>query len=545
MPTKYSPRIQRPPSPYRSSSSPRPKSQQRVWRSLASTGESDSSNAFAEKSREMWLKSLRRGGDAKNPHSFIGNVSNPAFSGTPDHLRAQLGLPNSSRRHKRSNSLDIGSNTTFSPTAMQQKSKEDLCDEIISLKKLLVTHKNDYEVLKTKTRRLEEENSRNTKFIEELLDKKTSDEKVRMLAEGGSRSSSSVNAGLKQKILKLEKRLSDKDGELSDIKRQIKMTDTVEMKCAMEMYYQEVLRLQDLINSEKLETSRLSTSMTPRNSAKQGDLRKRIVQLVAENNRLTEENRRLRIDMDHALDQSGFKFTDDEDSDGEDIKLSALNKTELVGLVKRTKASELHKMERAKTEHQEKTDKLKAIISNVKEERNRVTEENEKLRQECDRLNADLHNQIKKVKGLRAEVEVLEKGHKTHPDSERPHSGKSVRAERRRSSRPSTPKNLHHSSDSDVPRPKRRSQSGRPGTPNMQNNIDASDSDVPRPRRRRSHSKRPGTPNTRNNAALSIQKYWHAHQNRKTRDQDVIALQSALRGHFARKKMINEAEYES
>nr|XP_039273953.1 IQ domain-containing protein E-like [Styela clava] len=476
MPSKYSPRTKRPPSPYSVSQSPR--TQQRVWRPLSGTGQASARNEIAEGSREKWLRSLRQGTDGKRTpikgdHNVRGNL-NTSLSSTSDYLRDQLGLPDTARKHRRSSSVDLSHNGSPRP---MYKSPEDMYDEIISLKKTMVVMKNEYDVLKAKTRRLEEDNTRKDKYIEKLLDPKNNDESIRMLAEGNSKSGGSVVTGLKQRNLKLEKQLRDKENELSVIKNDIKTTDIREMKTAMEIYYQEVLRLRDVISSQEMRSE---------------SLEKTLFQLTAENHQLVEDNNRLRRDLDKAI--GGFDASSEDDDDAP-IKYSALSKVELVNLVKKSKQQQLDKEKAEHARNQDQIEKLKNIISTLKEEKYEFREENKTLKEQNRSFENELDKQTQKVTELRREIEALKD-----------------RIEN--------------------PRERRRSSESRDGHRQSMDNRTKYATEKPR---------RMSRVADKNKAASSIQRQWREHRDRKRlkdTDDEIVVLQSALRGHLSRQDQL-------
>ncbi|XP_008563411.1 PREDICTED: IQ domain-containing protein E-like, partial [Galeopterus variegatus] len=57
--------------------------------------------------------------------------------------------------------------------------------------------------------------------------------------------------GLKQRILKLEQQCKEKDNTINKLQTDIKTTNLEEMRIAMEMYYEEIHRLQSLLPSSE------------------------------------------------------------------------------------------------------------------------------------------------------------------------------------------------------------------------------------------------------------------------------------------------------
>nr|XP_054401668.1 IQ domain-containing protein E isoform X16 [Pongo abelii] len=182
------------------------------------------------------------------------------------------------------------------------REKEDMYDEIIELKKSLHVQKSDVDLMRTKLRRLEEENSRKDRQIEQLLDPSRGTDFVRTLAEKRPDASWVIN-GLKQRILKLEQQCKEKDGTISKLQSDMKTTNLEEMRIAMETYYEEVHRLQTLLASSE------TTGKKPLGEKKMGAKRQKkmgsaLLSLSRSVQELTEENQSLKEDLDRVLSTS-------------------------------------------------------------------------------------------------------------------------------------------------------------------------------------------------------------------------------------------------
>ncbi|XP_058705526.1 IQ domain-containing protein E isoform X1 [Poecile atricapillus] len=264
-----------PKSPYSSSTQLYPK-KAAAWRSLQGTGSACFENAAVKNPRQMWLGSLKQGmsralkSDVDTGHMRV-NIS----SSTPEYLKEALGM----KKPKHSRSSSNG----YIPGTPDYKEKEDMYDEIIELKKTIQAQKNEGDRMKTKLRRLEEENNRKDKQIEQLLDP------------------SRVVTGLKQKIVKLEEQCKEKDNTINEFQADVKTNNLEEVRLAMETYYEEVHRLQLL----------LAKSETMRKNTEGRDTQKRLKALNAAVLRLSRnikelqaENQRLKEDLDHVLSSS-------------------------------------------------------------------------------------------------------------------------------------------------------------------------------------------------------------------------------------------------
>ncbi|XP_042720497.1 IQ domain-containing protein E isoform X5 [Lagopus leucura] len=294
-----------PKSPYSSSTQLYPK-KAAVWRSLQGTGNAHFESAAMKNPKQMWLGSLKQG----MSHSLrsdvdMGHMRAGISSSTPEYLKEALGM----KKPKHSRSSSNG----YIPGTPDYKEKEEMYDEIIELKKTIQAQKNEGNRMKTKLRRLEEENNRKDKQIEQLLDPS----RVTVsLGQGGSELARSLSAkksdngwvvnGLKQKIFKLEQQCKEKDNTINKFQSDMNTTDLEEMRTALETYCEEVHRLQIL----------LAKSETMKKNAEGRDTQKRLKALNAAVLRLSRnikelqnENRCLKEDLDHILSCSASRKT--------------------------------------------------------------------------------------------------------------------------------------------------------------------------------------------------------------------------------------------
>ncbi|XP_032053348.1 IQ domain-containing protein E isoform X3 [Aythya fuligula] len=281
-----------PKSPYSSSTQLYPK-KPAIWRSLQGTGSARFENAAVKNPRQMWLGSLKQG--VSHPLKSdvdVGHARSSVSSSTPEYLKEALGM----KKPKHSRSSSNG----YIPGTPDYKEKEDMYDEIIELKKTIQAQKNEGDRMKTKLRRLEEENNRKDKQIEQLLDPSKCSELARALSEKKS-DNGWVVSGLKQKVLKLEQQCKEKDNAINKFQSDLKTNNLEEMRIAMETYYEEVHRLQVL----------LAKSETMRKNTEGRDTQKRLKALNAAVLRLSrnikelqDENRSLKEDLDHVVSTS-------------------------------------------------------------------------------------------------------------------------------------------------------------------------------------------------------------------------------------------------
>ncbi|XP_066545602.1 IQ domain-containing protein E [Amia ocellicauda] len=281
---------QSPKSPYLSSTNPKKAA---VWRSLKGAGTMHIENPATRVPREFWLASLKSGAGLSQPlkadyDALPARVS--SCSSTPEYLKEALGMKKP--KHARSSS------NGYVPGTPDFKEKEDMYDEIMELKKALRAQKSESDLMKTKLRRLEEENSKKEKRIEQLLDPAKGCEYTRSLVDRKHDASAIVN-GLKQKVLKLEQQCKERDSALTKLQNDLKTTNIEEMKIAMETYYEEVQRLRILLaNAESAEKKAESREVLKQQKV----LHSTILRLSKNIKQLQEENTSLKADLDRATE---------------------------------------------------------------------------------------------------------------------------------------------------------------------------------------------------------------------------------------------------
>uniref|UniRef100_A0A8C8W026 IQ domain-containing protein E n=1 Tax=Peromyscus maniculatus bairdii TaxID=230844 RepID=A0A8C8W026_PERMB len=218
-------------------------------------------------------------------------------------LKTAGSMPLSSRMSLTPQKLWLGASKQghISGTCVYRE-KEDMYDEIMELKKSLHMQKSDVDLMRTKLRRLEEENSRKDRQIEQLLDPGRGPDFVRTLAEKKP-DTGWVITGLKQRIFRLEQQCKEKDNTINKLQTDMKTTNLEEMRIAMETYYEEIHRLQTLLASSE------ATGKKPILEKKMGMKRQKkmssaLLNLTRSVQELTEENQSLKEDLDRMLSNS-------------------------------------------------------------------------------------------------------------------------------------------------------------------------------------------------------------------------------------------------
>uniref|UniRef100_A0A8C0ZNK5 IQ domain-containing protein E n=1 Tax=Castor canadensis TaxID=51338 RepID=A0A8C0ZNK5_CASCN len=266
------------------------------WRSLRTAGTMPLSSRVSLTPQKLWLGSAKQGMSGTQPlHSTPTQEHAWTLppSSTPDHLAEAVRVRRSDLRRSASNG--------HVPGIAVCREKEDMCDEIIELKKSLHMQKNNVDLMRTKLRRLEEENSRKDRQIEQLLDPGQGSEFVRTLAEKRP-DTGWVITGLKQRIFRLEQQCKEKDSTISKLQTDMKTTNLEEMRVAMETYYEEIHRLQTLLASSDPPGKKPAAEKKP--GMRKQKMNSALLNLSRSVQELTEENQSLKEDLARVLSNS-------------------------------------------------------------------------------------------------------------------------------------------------------------------------------------------------------------------------------------------------
>ncbi|XP_054849556.1 IQ domain-containing protein E isoform X2 [Eublepharis macularius] len=280
-----------PKSPYTSSTCLHPK-KPAFLRSFKGTEGKRFDVSLVRASRQLWQESLRQDAWASQAKSDLdmGLAWSTLSDNTPEYLKEALGM----KKPKHARFAPNG----YIPGTPNYKEKEDMYDEIIQLKKEIQAQKCEADRMKTKLQRMEEENNRKDKQLEQLLDPSRGSEFIGTRTEPRSNSSWVIN-GLKQKILKLEQQCKEKDNTINKLQADIKTTNAEEMRISLETCYEEIQQLQALlVKSKSMERK------SPPESRQQKVLTTAILQLSRSIKELQEENQNLKVDLHQMLRSS-------------------------------------------------------------------------------------------------------------------------------------------------------------------------------------------------------------------------------------------------
>uniref|UniRef100_A0A8C6EJK1 IQ domain-containing protein E n=1 Tax=Microcebus murinus TaxID=30608 RepID=A0A8C6EJK1_MICMU len=425
------------------------------------------------------------------------------------------------------------------------REKEDMYDEIIELKKSLHMQKNDVDVMRTKLRRLEEENSRKDRQIEQLLDPSRGSDFVRTLAEKRPDSGWVVN-GLKQRILKLEQQCKEKDATISKLQTDMKTTNLEEMRIAMETYYEEIHRLQTLLASSDT-TGKKSAVEKKMGVKKQKKMSSALLNLSRSVQELTEENQSLKEDLDRVLSNSptvskikGYvewskprllrriselekKISSMENSKSDTSDLAKSNL-----LSRPASSSMMHRQPRGDRDRQEDQEHLRGALRNLKGERNALQAQLQEKELEVKQLlltKADLEKELENAREDKKERREREEALKEEIQTL---TNKFQELQESKKEEKDDPVETTHETQEEL----------QASAPCSRQSEPDSGADLSEEGPLRSHS--PCTKGRRDTAARTLQAQWKVYKHKKRKavlDEAAVVLQAAFRGHLARAKL--------
>ncbi|XP_048080708.1 IQ domain-containing protein E isoform X2 [Ursus arctos] len=468
-------------------------------------------------------------------------------------LRTAASMPLGNRMSLAPQKLWLGSSKQgHVPGTLVYREKEDMYDEIIELKKSLHTQKCDVDLMRTKLRRLEEENSRKDRQIEQLLDPSRDPDFVRTLAEKRPDTGWVVN-GLKQRILKLEQQCKEKDTTINKLQTDMKTTNLEEMRIAMETYYEEIHRLQTLLTSSETAGKR------PPGEKKMGLKRQKkvssaLLSLSRSVQELTEENQSLKEDLDRVLSNSPTVSSvkgyvewskprllrriaelEKKISSMESPKSHASEVVKSNAVVHSASSSAVPRQPRGDRQEDSESERLRGTVQSLKGERNALQLQLQEKECEVRQLlqaNADLQKELEDVKGgeedrrgreeaLREEIQILTKKYQELEEIRREERDHPVERS------PETPEEPRPSLPTSRPSP----QDCEPDT----------SEEVSRPPSTCSEGRR-------DTAARILQTRWKVYRHQKNKavlTEAATVLQAAFRGHLARVKLLSSQLYAS
>ncbi|XP_021351055.1 IQ domain-containing protein E-like isoform X2 [Mizuhopecten yessoensis] len=269
---------------------------------------------------EYWVDTLRKTGIGRSTESTGMNT----FSGlkkpkerdmpylsTSSYLRQMVGTEKTKKYDNPTTKPPMGTPAYRTP--------EEYYEQILELKKQIQSLNQDNGTLKAKVRRTEEDNIKKEKEIDGLLNPTKSEEMRRTLGDKRPDSGAMVHS-LKQKILKLETQLRDREAALLKLQADLKTTKIDEMKVQLEACFHEIVRLQ------QSKDTGIEKSIKHKNEGGKMDkaVKDTIIRLNKQIEQLRSENKGLKQDLERDLSGTTGDY---EDMDRKQL-LSAIKKLE-------------------------------------------------------------------------------------------------------------------------------------------------------------------------------------------------------------------------
>ncbi|XP_067935176.1 IQ domain-containing protein E-like isoform X3 [Watersipora subatra] len=494
---------------------------------------------------EYWVGTLRRSQGLQSEIAAMDTFGKGGPSGesvpylsTSHYLRERVGTEKSSKRS--SNGVDMRA----APGTPAYKTPEEYYDEVLELRKQIGVLDKDSSLLRAKLRRVEEDNLKKEKEIESLMDPTKSGDLRRTLTDRKPDSSAVVHS-LKQKIMRLEQQVREKEQSISTMKSDVRATNLEELRLKMEMFYQEIIRLRSMKTAttpRQPPKSARASKETKETPSKIKALNDTILRMNEKNVRLTAENKSLKEDLEQLMAQVAdtkerkLEYEDmskrelasklaklegklesqkskgdsasliSQDTGSTRLRADTLGKLELDGSL----AERLELLDKRETELLEEIKRLKSTMKKIKEDR-------QHFRQKSDEKSKEIKGLKKEIADLLAELEHLhEKDVKRKTNS--PHSSRQMSLRDRPPSpreRPASPRD-HLTSARDRPVSSRARENER------------------RDRRLRDIRE--------NHAAKTIQRGWRQHKHEE--EEAAMVIQSAARGNDARRRQLRRYEEE-
>ncbi|KAL4240651.1 hypothetical protein ACF0H5_001442 [Mactra antiquata] len=515
---------------------------------------------------EYWIDTLRKTGTGFTTESTGMN----SFSGKRPRDKDMPYLSTSSYLRQLAGTEKPGKNSDptarAAPGTPAYKSQEEYYEQILEYKKQVGALNQDASNMKAKIRRLEEDNLKKEKEIDSLLHPQKSEELRRTLTDKRPDSGSVIHS-LKQKILKLETQMRDKEAAYVKLQSDLKTTKIEEMKQQMEVFYNEIVRLQ---NSKDTGIDKSVRGTTKEGNVKIKALNETILRLNKSNEQLQNENRSLKEDLKNAMDGGTARNRDYEDMNRNEL-LRSINQLE-----KKLERAEKYADSSSLVSYESKAPQMagKVALDGTLEDRldqldKRESELLEVIERKNDKiksLSAEKNRWMKRCEDLQKDLAADDKPVRSRPPSARP-STSGTRGSRPLSAR--SDDRPPSARDRDVtPRGRANEYSRRPSSAKRRSSVDSGVSSVRRQkikdfkenrsaktiqRQWRSHRDDQKIQNDKvtqfreNRAAKKIQHQWTGYKHRKYEEEQEEyseQIRSALMGHKTRRQQISAYETE-
>ncbi|XP_016104649.1 IQ domain-containing protein E isoform X2 [Sinocyclocheilus grahami] len=495
------------------------------WRTVKGTQLQNYKTSPAGTPKDVWLHLQNDGNGtlSKSPKGADYSVTQTSISitSTPEYLKEALGM----KKPKYSCSASNG----YVPGTPDFKDKEEMYDEIIDLKKTVQSQKAESDKMKAKLRRLEEESTKKDRQIEQLLDPVKDPEYARGLVDRKTDLRSIIN-GLKQRILRLEQQCKEKENALSQLQSDLKTTNMQEMKITVETYFEEVQRLQALLESTERSNKAESKNIRRQNktlSATVLKLTNTVQHLENENQELKKE---LTLEEMNMMDSLACRAKGYMDWSKQRLVRRILELEKRVEQMKNlqiTKASDSQKSPDNKSTESESSNQSDSVNTEmepsvIKENDVHLREAVKKLGEEKKELQEKLTQRDEEIKQLSAEKDKsLKEVENVLKEQIRKHEGLMQTHRQEMGALTIEINCLKEKLEEERKlRLLQDSSQVRDGSLSLTLTEPLSSSAV--------------IPIEKNRAAKIIQTYWRSHQ-----IQDLVLLQSCLRGHLIRQRQVD------
>ncbi|CAF4647870.1 unnamed protein product [Rotaria sp. Silwood1] len=331
-------------------------------------------------------------------HSY--DDTNVAYQGSPEYLKQLMNtstLSNgySSRSITRTQSAsDLTSLNNFNRPSSgnpKYKTQEEYYDEIQFLKKELKYTKDDNNNLRARVRRLEEDNVRKRKEIDNFYDT-NKDGDIRRTLASSSNSTANVVMNLKQRLFKLESQLKQKEMTLDEMKSDPRWTKGTELEIQNRALFNE-------LEKQKLEKLNLiqhdymaSIDEEKKNAVRKLEGEKR--DLKMENDNLKKKlNEMEKLEHDQQLSYRQRDSSTDRDLRGkiEDLKETCRNYRNELEQMK----NEIKQMRQERDKYRDKLDTVNEDLEEMKRERDQYRKKFERASNDLEEMRSDHYRQIK------------------------------------------------------------------------------------------------------------------------------------------------------
>ncbi|CAF0844882.1 unnamed protein product [Rotaria sordida] len=334
----------------------------------------------------------------KRLHSY--DDSEVAYRSTPDYLKQLMNTSTLSNGHsarsvtRTYSASEITSPNNFNrPTSgnPKYKTQEEYYDEIQFLKKELKDTKTDNDILRARVRRLEEDNARKRKEMDNFYDT-NKDGDIRRTLTGSSNSTANVVMNLKQRLFKLDLQLKQKETIIDEMKSDPRWTKGTELEIQNRALFNE-LEKQKLEKLNFIQHDYIaSIDEEKMNAVRKLETEKR--ELKIENDNLKKKlNEMEKLERDGQLSSRQRDVSTDRDLRRkiEDLKDTCRNYRNDLDQMK----DELKQMRHERDKYRDKLDIVKEDLEEMKHERDQYRKKFERINNDFDELRSERFRQMK------------------------------------------------------------------------------------------------------------------------------------------------------